>query len=152
MANQRKKTAKKQPHLNEAREGTGRHAYGQYHPRFCAIVLEMGKEGASECEMAVNGCGVPRTTMREWVKRYPDFRDALLLAKDHSLAWWETTGRFQLKNNQFNTKLWQKIVSSRFRPEYSERFLLVGDPDEPVMVHRVERVIKKADGSQRPID
>jgi hypothetical protein len=40
-----------------------------YDPRYCEIVIEAGARGESEVGMAV-ACGVPRVTMRGWVKHH----------------------------------------------------------------------------------
>lgn len=113
----------------------------KYDPKFCRVVLMMGGEGASETEMAVLGCGVVRATMRNWAKQFPEFKIALDMAHEAALVWWETQGRRNLRRGGFNTGLYNKIISCRFRGEYGEHLKLLGDANEPVAITAVRRVI-----------
>lgn len=113
-----------------------------YRPEFCEMVIEFGKHGWSEAEMAFNGFGVTRSAMRAWAKKYPEFGEALEAAKEAARAWWESVGRLNLTRDKFNTGLYNKIISCRFRDEYSDRIVHAGDQDQPV-VTRIERVIVK---------
>lgn len=112
-----------------------------YRPEFCQTVIKMGGSGASEAEMAVLGCGVVRGTMREWAKNIPEFKEALEMAREASLVWWEMQGRMRLRTSGFNTALYNKIVSCRFRGEYGEHLRLLGDEAEPVAIRSIRRVI-----------
>lgn len=111
-----------------------------YDPSFCEQVLEFGKQGWSEAEMAFNGFGVTRAAMRQWAKVHPEFGEALAAAKEASMAWWESIGRMNLKRQGFNIALYNKIISCRFRQEYSDRVIHAGDEDAPI-VTRIERRI-----------
>lgn len=120
-------------------------AESKYDPRFCDVVVRMGGSGASETEMAVNGCGVVRATMRRWAKEHAEFGEALSFAREASLAWWETTGRARLRTQGFNTHLYNKIISSRFRADYSDRIVHSSDPDEPVITRIERRIVRPRD-------
>ncbi len=101
----------------------------------------MGAEGASETEMAVLGCGVVRATMRNWAKVHPEFKLALDMANEASLVWWEGKGRRSLRTQGFNTALYNKIISCRFRAEYGDHLKLGGDENNPLTITQVRRVI-----------
>lgn len=110
-----------------------------YHPSFPELARDMAKQGWSEAEMAM-AFGVRRSSMRAWAKVHPEFKEALLDCRDFSLAWWEREGRTSLRRQGFNSSLYSKIVSSRFRDIYSDRVEHAGDQNAP-MVHRIERRI-----------
>lgn len=116
-----------------------------YKTAYCRVVIEMGGYGASETEMAVIGCGVVRATMRNWTRIHPEFKQALEFAKDASQAWWEQTGRTRLRTVGFNTNLYNKIISCRFRADYSERVVHAGDPDQPLFTKIERRFVKAKD-------
>lgn len=123
------------------KENTKPAANNLYRPEFCRVVIEMGSGGASETEMAVLGCGVVRATMRNWAKQFPEFKISLDMALEASLVWWEQQGRMRLRTPGFNTGLYNKIISCRFRHEYGEHLKLLGDANEPVAITSVRRVI-----------
>ncbi|HVL10264.1 MAG TPA: hypothetical protein VM512_14070 [Burkholderiaceae bacterium] len=91
-----------------------------YDPAFCERVIEMGKEGKSPVQMAV-GLGVARTTLLAWCEAHPDFLTAFTYARDLAQDWWETTGQTNLATQGFNASLYNKIISARFREDYTER-------------------------------
>jgi hypothetical protein len=119
-----------------------------YHPSLCSVVISMASQGKSEAEWALYGCGVSRSTMKRWATEHPEFCDALEIAYDASLAWWEANGQLNLKRKEFNTPLYSKIISSRFRREYGEKIVLSGDEDAP-LITRVQRVIVKPKHDRR---
>jgi hypothetical protein len=92
----------------------------KYKPEFCERVVELGAQGLSECEIAVD-LGVARSTLHFWKGEHPDFLAALTRAKEAEQAWWERTGRNALFAERFNSAVWSKSMSSRFRDEYTDR-------------------------------
>ena len=115
---------------------------GLYRPEYCQVVVDHGKQGWSEAEIAINCFNVTRRTMRAWGQRYPEFGEALARAREASLSWWESTGRLNLKSMGFNTNLYNKIISCRFRNDYSERVVVAGDPDAPVVTQIERRIVR----------
>jgi hypothetical protein len=79
--------------------------------------------------------------MRDWAKIFPEFKEALEMANEASLLWWEMTGRQRLRDKSFNVGLYNKIVSCRFRKEYGEHLKLTGDENEPLAFTSIRRVI-----------
>lgn len=102
----------------------------KYKPEFCDQVIELGKKGFSQCEMASH-FEVSRTTLGNWAESHDAFMTAYARANDESQAWWETQGREALGNRDFHANLWAKTMSSRFRGDYGERRVVEGDPDKP---------------------
>ena len=116
---------------------------GTYDPRMCKAVIQAASGGLSETELAVHVCQVPRSTLRLWRKKHPEFDKAMVLASDVSKSWWEERARRGLRQTPFQAHLWQKVMSSRYRDDYSERVELGGDADRPI-VHRIVREIIRA--------
>jgi hypothetical protein len=91
-----------------------------YDPAFCERVIELGREGASKVEMAVE-LGVVRNTLDNWAAAHPDFLSALTHARDLSQVWWEKKGRSGLDSQGFNASLWGKNVSCRFPDDWTDK-------------------------------
>jgi hypothetical protein len=90
-----------------------------YSIEYCDTVIDLGKEGYSFTEMAAH-IGVAKATLHRWRDAHEEFRTALTHAMSLSQAWWETQARENLKNKEFNSNLWMKVVGNRFRDEYSD--------------------------------
>ena len=65
--------------------------------------------------------GVARTTMLGWVDEHPEFSTAFTRAKELSQDWWESTGQAGLTVQGFNASLYNKIISCRFREDYTDK-------------------------------
>lgn len=112
-----------------------------YNERMCDIVIAAGREGKSENQMAV-ACNVTKNSLRNWAKSHPEFAYAFALARQLSLSWWEETGQKNLKTFGFQSGLYNKIVSSRFRNDYGEHVDLGSNPDRPVVTKIVREIIR----------
>lgn len=116
-----------------------------YDPKFCAVVVEMGKLGKSETQMAL-ACNVTRATLRRWAKdpTKPEFVEAVSLAHDLSRTWWEEAGQENLKTFGFQSGLYNKIISCRFRKDYGDSVAVEhgSDPDRPVVTKIVREIIR----------
>lgn len=64
----------------------------KYQEEFCERVIEMGKYGASKCEMACK-LGISMDSFTRYEKDYDKFCGAVKEAMAHSQAWWEEKGR-----------------------------------------------------------
>jgi transposase len=71
-------------------EGPGRPS--KYDAAFCAAVIEHMSDGASLTSFAAD-IGVARSTINEWMGNYPEFSEAVNIAKAKCAAWWELQGR-----------------------------------------------------------
>ena len=91
-----------------------------YKPEYCEQVIEHGKQGLSEVEIAC-AMDITRTTMRSWADQHPEFSSALTRAKEFEQAWFEKVGREALFADKFNAPVWKKSVEARFRDDYTER-------------------------------
>lgn len=91
-----------------------------YNPGFCQEVMDLGKQGKSITQMAA-ALDVCKDSLYEWEKTIPEFSDALKRARQLSQAWWEDRGQEGLDKPGFQSSLWAKQVSCRFRSDYSEK-------------------------------
>ncbi len=73
----------------------------KYEERFCELVVEHMKEGASLTSFAAS-IDVCRDTISEWTTVHPEFSAAVKRAKAHCAAWWEKTNRTLATNGTGN--------------------------------------------------
>lgn len=106
-----------------------------YDPAFCDAVIEAGREGCSKAEIAAL-LGVTRETVDIWARTHADFSDALHMARELSLAWWEGEARKNLKTTGYQAGLWKQAMSGRFPNEpYRERAEVAGPNGGPIETH-----------------
>lgn len=105
----------------------------KYDPAYCEKVVELGKEGKSLTQIAV-ALDVPKSTIISWSNQHLEFSTALTRAKECEQAWWEQKGMDGLTADKFNSAVWSKSMSARFRDDYTERRELAGVPDQPIQV------------------
>ncbi len=92
-------------------------------------MLELGAEGASIAEMG-KACGVSPTTITDWAERHLEFKAAYEMARVLCQAWWENTGRVNLKAKDFNQPMWIFQMKNRFPDDWSDRRVV--EVDDPV--------------------
>jgi len=113
----------------------------KYDPAMCERVIEFGRDGYSRAEMAA-GLDITRATMATYEAEHPEFLNAVAMAHDLSLAWWEAKPRTNLTTPGFQSSLWSKSMSGRFPSEpYRERHEVAGPNGGAIPIERVERVI-----------
>lgn len=91
-----------------------------YDPAFCERVVELGKEGYSRA-MIAGELGVVRQTLHDWASRHPEFLDAMMRAKEFSLAWWETQGLRGIWSRDFNANAYKLQMMNRFPDDWRDR-------------------------------
>ena len=91
-----------------------------YQPAFCEAVIELGKQGKSLAYMA-GSLGVTRECVYEWMRNYPEFSDAMSVARLYSQQWWEDAGQNALYAAGFNTGVWAKSMSCRFPDDWRDQ-------------------------------
>lgn len=115
-----------------------------YRAEMCERVIELGKDGYSKAELAAD-LGVTRATMDAWTKTHEEFLNAVSLAQELSLAWWEKQSRTNLEKKEFQASLWGKAMSGRFPKEpYRDRVEASGPDGGPIHIEKIERVIVRA--------
>lgn len=90
-----------------------------YRPEYCELVLELAGRGWSKAEMAAY-IGVARFSLLRWRETHPEFDEAMEIATDICLAWWESRGRQGMTERGFNAAIWSRSMSARFPADYRE--------------------------------
>lgn len=64
----------------------------EYKPEYCQAIIDHMEEGASITSFAAS-ISVARSSINEWMDRYPEFSEAVKIGKAKCAAWWEKAGR-----------------------------------------------------------
>lgn len=94
-----------------------------YDPSYCEQAIELGKIGKStESISAVLGVGT--ATLYRWMDAHSEFREAIAIAKDMELDWWETIAQTHMVENKesdrLNSSIWARSMAARFPKKYRE--------------------------------
>jgi DNA-binding CsgD family transcriptional regulator len=109
----------------------------KYHPLLDDWAIWLGKRGYSLKQIA-SMMGVSYETLYEWGRTNATFSEALTRAREAAQNWWETVGQASLFSRDFNTFIWNKIISNRFRSDYTDRKGLPYDPKSPDEIEKVD--------------
>lgn len=89
----------------------------KYKVDYCDQVIELGQKGKSLAEMSVH-FEVDKATMLSWADTYPDFRNALNIAKSFAEAHWAKIAQDYLveehQGPKINSTLWFMNMRNRF--------------------------------------
>ena len=89
----------------------------KYKPEYCKKIVEFMSDGSSLTAFAAE-IEVSKNTVYEWAKKYPDFQDAINVARQKCQAWWEKQGRTGLfmgiKDGTFSQSVWIFNMKARF--------------------------------------
>lgn len=83
-------------------------------------VIELGRQGYSKAQIAVELGVVSDETLSDWGKVNPSFSAALARARQASLAFWESQALKSLANRDFNSNLYRVAMAGRFPAEYRD--------------------------------
>ena len=94
-----------------------------YDPAYCEQAIELGKIGKStESIGAILGVGT--ATLYRWMDAHPEFREAIGIAKDMELYWWEEQAQAYMVENKesdrLNSGIWARSMAARFPKKYRE--------------------------------
>lgn len=107
-----------------------------YDPGLIPQILGLAKKGKSLAQISA-AIDVPRSTMHSWAERHDEFSATLTRAKELEQAWWEETAQTAMFADKFNSAVWAKSMSARFRDEYTERKDLTHEGG--LMINVIER-------------
>ena len=94
-----------------------------YDSAYCEQAIELGRIGKStEAIGAIIGVGT--ATLYRWRDEHKEFREALDIAKDMELYWWEEQAQAYMVENKesdrLNASLWSRSMAARFPKKYRE--------------------------------
>ena len=105
----------------------------KYDEKYCHLVVEAGKEGASETEMACM-IGVLRSTLKTWSAVHNEFYFAFELAKQHAQVWFEKQAKEGMWSGKaFNAVAWNKQAAAQF-DDYKPK--QIGTKENPFVMKR----------------
>ena len=96
-----------------------------YRPEYDQRVVDLGAQGYSIAEIIADIAAGSYETIDRWKKTRRSFYEAMIRARQLSLAWWERTGRENAGNRDFNSNLYRIIMMARFGADgYRERAIV----------------------------
>lgn len=75
-----------------------------YKPEYCKKIIDHMSNGSSILSFA-KSIGTGRETLHGWAREFPEFSDALKLAKEYCELWWEEQGKMGLWEEQGERKI-----------------------------------------------
>ncbi len=111
----------------------------KYDPALCNKVVELGRQGKS-VEQISSALGFHYKTLLYWAETHPEFLEAMELAKQYELAYWEDLGSQYIveapQSAKLNTGLWSRSMAARFPAKYREnsKVEVTGKNDKPIQV------------------
>lgn len=92
----------------------------KYDPKFCKKVIDLGREGASKAEMALE-LDLARSTFDLYEHEHKEFSEAVKQAVALSQGWWEKNGRLAVFNSKdFNATAYIFNMKNRFKEDWSD--------------------------------
>lgn len=95
----------------------------KYKPEYCDFIYEKMKIGASKTQVAAM-LKVDRTSFDNWVETYPEFAEAMALAEQAALAYYETQLDLLTQNPDLKSvaplKVLEFLMASRFKKDYAK--------------------------------
>jgi transposase-like protein len=117
-----------------------------YDPSYCEVAIELGKQGKSTEAIGAR-IGVGTATLYRWRDKHEEFREALELAKEYELEWWEEVAMKHMLEEKdqpkLNASIWTRSMSARFPKKYRESIKqeITGAEGGPLQIQEVKRTI-----------
>lgn len=121
-----------------------------YDPAFCEDVIRLGRQGKSIEQIAYRLC-VAVSTMYKWRDQYPEFSEALTIAKESEQAYWEDLADDHIIETRdgpkLNATIWSRSMAARFPKKYREQVKqeITGANDAPLL-QGIQVTFVKPDG------
>lgn len=88
----------------------------EYDPKYCELIKQfMGDPFGLSFRAACAKMGIPKSTAYDWVKRYPEFSDAVSQANELNLLFYEEIGSQAMQGGQegFRDRIWKYMMANR---------------------------------------
>jgi hypothetical protein len=95
----------------------------KYDTSYCAVVIELGKLGKSQDQMAAH-LGISYKTLDNWKNEQEEFLQALEIANTLALNWWETLQQHKAIEGGGGEATMGRAMSARFPHRYREKLAL----------------------------
>lgn len=108
----------------------------KYDPKYCQQIIDYMSDGSSLTAFAAD-INVVKSTVYEWIKNVPEFKEASDIARQKCQAWWEKQGQVGLfmgkEDGSFSQSTWIFNMKARF-----------GYRDKVEVEQKVDQTIKLA--------
>jgi hypothetical protein len=91
----------------------------KFKPEHAELVIELGKQGASQKTMYA-AMGISKATAARLKKEDPAFAEAMDMATVHGQAFWETQILANIENKTFNSRLAEIALRGQYPDDYRE--------------------------------
>lgn len=127
----------------------------KYTPEMPALLLKLMSNGKSivQCAAAMQ---IDKSTLYEWYKVHPEFKEAKDLGVEAFEAHWETIGQKGLTGmlNKFNPAAWMYYMKSRCRGDWkesTEQTITLADETKKLSNEQLDKKIKDILVAKKPI-
>jgi DNA-binding XRE family transcriptional regulator len=91
-----------------------------FKPEHAKVILELGKEGASQKAMYA-AIGISKDTAARLKKDDPEFYETMSLATTYGQAFWENMMLANIENKAFNSRVAEIALRGQYPDDYRER-------------------------------
>lgn len=91
----------------------------KYKKEYCEEIVNLRAQGITIHEVAFKW-GIHRSSLFNWCKRYPEFKEAYQRAEEGFLGWVAEIGRANFHNYKFNDRIYNKWIM--YFSHLSDRF------------------------------
>ena len=91
-----------------------------FKPEHAKVILELGKEGASQKAMYA-AIGISKDTAARLKKDDPEFYETMSLATTYGQAFWENLMLSNIENKGFNSRIAEIALRGQYPDDYRER-------------------------------
>ena len=91
-----------------------------FKPEHVKVILELGKEGASQKAM-YSAIGISKTTAETLKKNDPEFYETMSLATTYGQAFWENMMLANIDNKGFNSRIAEIALRGQYPEDYREK-------------------------------
>lgn len=92
-----------------------------YKQEYCQMLIDHMEKGFS-FESFAGMVLTTRASLYRWRDKYEDFRDASNIGRELCRVFWEKAGIDGMwKGKEFNSGVWAKNISNRFRDEWTDQ-------------------------------
>jgi DNA-binding XRE family transcriptional regulator len=88
-------------------------------PDMAKIILELGKQGASQKAMYA-AIGISKDTAARWKDENENFKETMSLATTHGQAFWENLMLSNIDNRGFNSRVAEIALRGQYPEDYKD--------------------------------
>ena len=92
----------------------------EFTPEMADIVLELGKQGASQKAMYA-AIDISKATAAKWKKEDPHFAEVMDMATVYGQAFWENMMLANIDNKGFNSRIAEIALRGQYPEDYKDR-------------------------------